>query len=299
MEPSTSNHASAQPGPNASVDFTSSVEELLKLYVDVEKTAMRLSFIGPSFWQRPADWEWKGLSKVTAMGEINRRTYLRPLVIGMLHWHFRNRLMAVRKMILLETRFSESAAKNCLERIDRAIDFWRLRITIGSILFGWFIPLAGPATAIWKWVVPQSVVILPPEVIWIVCTSSAFYCLLFLTGSFVTKRGLMLGGSGFAASNPYLFTEPGGYAREREILGPMGIAVSELPIDLICATASVCIIALFQLAFFPFLNYSVLVQSSDLVSVISALGGSLIMAALVVWKFIVRPWRRRKSLGRM
>ena len=283
-----------QQQPRRAIDFPSAVEELLQLYAETEKAALMLPFTGPRYRDRPAGWETKGFWKSVSIGEMPFGAYLRPIVISFLHWHFRNRLTDLRKIILLETRFSELPMKGLIARIDKARDFWRPRITVNSVLFTWLIPLAGPAVALWKWADPHNISIPSTELIipWLVL--SVVYSLLFLAGSFRTKRGLMLGGTGYAASFPQQFAKPGGYTCEREIFGRMHIATSECPFDLILSVAALGFYLVFQflllrsnftssIGFAPFVGPHVVPFIFALIGIPAA----------------VMAWMSRKKLGRI
>jgi hypothetical protein len=274
---------SAQAAPV--IDYSRTVDELLELYARIDLAAVALPF---------ADWSTSGRWPLTVAraGEVNPGIAIRPLVVAMLHWHFRNRLLALRRHIALETRFSDDAAKGVLARLDRTTDFWRRQITPGSILYGWILPLVGPVTLLWSRVLPNAV-LSPPS--WLVLPTllfSLFYALLFLCGAFTVKRGLMLGGVGRAAYDPSLLPGAGGYAREREIIGPLGLAVSEFPLDLVFLIG----------AFVPYIwwmwwMYGYGDEAGDeLVPTISTLTGCI---GTLLWIGLAWfAWVRRKKLGR-
>ena len=133
------------------IDYARTVDELLELYSGLDQAAVALprTDVGYISHRPPSRWWFQ-------VGEVPFHSFYRPVVRSLLHWHFRRRLSALRQHILLETRFSEDAVKGALAKIDRAIDFWRLRITVGSVLFGWVLPLWGPALAAWRWAFPQA-----------------------------------------------------------------------------------------------------------------------------------------------
>ena len=156
-----------------------------------------------------ARWVW--------IGEFIPPAFIfRPIVISLLHWHFRNRLSKLRKQILVETRFSEDQVKASLDKIDRAMVVWEQRTTVKSVVFSWLLPLIGPATYVWNWFVPASFM---PTSTWthFAVSISVSYALGFLSAAFVVKRGLMLGGTGSAAFYPGFALGSGGYAQEKQI----------------------------------------------------------------------------------
>jgi hypothetical protein len=227
---------------------------------------------------------------VARAGEVNPGIAIRPLVVAMLHWHFRNRLLALRRHIALETRFSDDAAKGVLARLDRATDFWRRQITPGSILYGWILPLVGPVTLLWSRVLPNTVLSPPSWLILLTLFFSLFYVLAFLTGAFVVKRGLMLGGVGHAAYDPSLLPGAGGYAREREILGPLGLAISEFPLDLVFLIGSL-VLTLWMLWMYGYGD-----EAGDELYIQRSM---LTLLTLLLIGLAWFAWVRRKKLGRL
>jgi hypothetical protein len=227
------------------------------------------------------------------MGEIGRPfIFLRPVALGILHWHFRNRLLALRQHILLETAFSEDGAKATLPRIDRATSFWKQRATIGSILFSWILPLGGPVVAAWKWLFPAA--FWTPSswlVIWAALSSLA-WAILVLRTAFSAKRGLMLGGRDHEVYWPRNLSGAGGYAQEKEILGPLGLAKSEFPLD-----------AIFFMGWgllYPILNSgtNILAQPHLEPGPIRFLVSYTLLFVLPMWILVVLALSRRKKLGR-
>ena len=217
---------SAQAAP--SVDYATALDKLLHLYTGIDKAAVALPFVSGSPGRQDRSltrWKWQ-------MGEIGTPfIFLRPVALGFLHWHFRNRLLTLRQHVLLETQFSEDREKATLAKIDRATDFWKQRATVGSILFSWIIPLGGPVIAVWKWLFPNAFWVPPSWFVPWAALSSLLWALLVLRTAFAAKRGLMLGGRDHTVYRPYNLSGAGGYAQEREILGPLGLAKSEFPID--------------------------------------------------------------------
>jgi hypothetical protein len=169
--------------------------------------------------------------------------HVRPFAIGLLHWHFRSRLSELRRRILLETNFSEDRAKAALVKIDRSLDVWQQRTTVRSILFTWVLPLVGPLTALWNWLFPGDFLILPS---WtrLAVFFSLSYALSILATAFLVKRGLMLGGTDRAAYYPGFLPGQGGYGQEKAILKPLGLAVSEFPLDAAIFVGSLVLVPL-------------------------------------------------------
>jgi hypothetical protein len=97
-----------------------------------------------------------------------------------------------------------------------------------------------------------------------------------VVGSFIAKRGLMLGRSAEMASTPASLPGNGTYGVERQLFGPLRISRSEIPLDLILSSL---FLALFAAAMFSI---------DDLVG---AVVGSIFLAGVVVNAFAY--WRRR------
>ena len=284
-----------QAGP--AIDYARDVDELLQLYTRIDLAAVALpivDFCGSSILLRRKpqrstnDVFWNG----DGFGVIP----IRPLVIRMLHGHFHRRLRALRQHIMLATVFSEDAAKAALARIDRAMDFWKPRITVGSILFGWLPVLVGMVGSV------AAVGTLFPKVDlgalfaqpWVVATFGAtivfsiilaIYLLIFLGSAFQVKRGLMLGGKGREACFPISLPGPGGYAQERKVLGALGLAVSEFPLDLVFGIPGLLLLV------FGF--KSIGDYFGPTIGLVLALFVGALFAA-----FHLISWRRRKKLGR-
>ena len=95
----------------------------------------------------------------------------------------------------------------------------------------------------------------------------------------------MLGGKGRDAYYPISLPRPGGYAQERKILGALGLAVSEFPLDLVFSIPGMLLIV--------FGSWTI----GDLFS--STFG--LVLALLTATPFaalVLISWFRRKKLGR-
>lgn len=322
-------HASIE---RPATDYAAVVEELLRLYTQIDKAASSLSVASAMplvrlFWSLikfefavigdfflivpinfavfirnlfPGHWTYKSFSwrylkaawSWFWMGEFMMPfIFFRPFTISLLHWHFRGRLAQVRRQILLETSFSEDAAKPALAKIDRALDVWQQRTTFKSILFTWVLPLIGPVTAAWNWFFPNSFLIFPSWTRFAVLTSMS-YALGILATAFLLKRGLMLGGTGSAACYPGFLPGQGAYKNERDILRPLGLTVSEFPLDVVIFLGSLALVpftSAAQLEMYPVL------QSTDYMS--SSL--TIALWSAVPWLFIAGfALFRRKKLGR-
>jgi hypothetical protein len=158
---------------------------------------------------------------------------VRPLATFLLHQHFRNRLSVLRRRLLLETSLSEEGAKAALAKVDRARAFWATA-SFGTIMLAWVLPLIGPAIELAKLLVPVDL----PGWSRTIGITTIGYVLNVLLAAFIVKLGLMLGASGPAALYPGFLSGAGGYKREREILQPLGLALSEFPLDAALLVAS-------------------------------------------------------------
>jgi hypothetical protein len=167
------------------------------------------------------------------VGEVWAPTInFRPLSTGLLHWHFRNRLAALRRHIVLDTGFAGDASKVTLAKLDRAIELWQPHTTIRSILFVWILPLVGPVTALWNWFFPANLSLPPLWTRYAVIISLSYALSILITGV-IAKRGLMLGATGQAAYYPGFLLGQGAYAQERKILTALGLTASEFPLDVV------------------------------------------------------------------
>lgn len=175
------------------------------------------------FLKAAASWVWTGEVWIPSIS-------FRPLSIGLLHWHFRNRLAALRRHIVLDSGFAGDMSKAPLAKIDRAIELWQPHATLKSILFVWILPLVGPVTSLWNWFFPENFS-LPPLWIRFAVFISLSYALSILATSVIVKRGLMLGATGQAAHYPGFLPGPGAYAQEKKTLTALGLTASEFPLD--------------------------------------------------------------------
>jgi hypothetical protein len=150
------------------------------------------------------------------------------------------------------------------------------------------LPLSGPILAVWTWLfpllTPQLSIVLP-----FVVTLSFFYVLFILGTAFSTKRGLMLGGRDSAFYYPSELSGAGGYAQEREILSPLGLASSEFPLDaMFVLLFSVLLPISFGLSTGHWSNPNILIFTAILTVLLA------LPAAIIVFLAL----RRRKKLGR-
>jgi hypothetical protein len=285
-----------QAGP--AIDYALAVDELLQLYTRIDLASVALPMVGfgssilpfvkrePQRSTNDGHWNGDGFAFIS----------IRPLVTRMLHGHFHRRLRALRQHVMLATAFSEDAAKVALARIDRAMDFWKPHITVGSILFGWLPILVGMVGSV------AAVGTLFPRVdlgalfahSWVVTAFGAtifwglflaLYLFIFLGSAFAVKRGLMLGGKGRGAYYPNSLPGSGSYAQERKVLGGLGLAISEFPLDLVFAIPG----SLFLVFGFKGIG--------DYIGPTAGLIFALLWVALSAVYYLI-GWRRRKKLGR-
>jgi len=100
----------------------------------------------------------------------------------------------------------------------------------------------------------------------------------------------MLGGKGRGAGRPDLLPGTGAYGREREILGPFGLAGSEFPLDLAVFPSTVWIMGALMLAS-AFHSTQITPASPQIISV-------LLILFLIFGSISLIAWVRRKKLGR-
>lgn len=167
-------------------------------------------------------WLWRGEAPSASWIVMQR------LVAYLLTVHFRRRLLLVRRSILLMSNVSEEKRKSFVGQVDALLEQWGSPRFITG-LFTYVMPASAFVLEIYKTVQPD--VVLPAWTGQLVLAIFS-YSLLFVTSSFLTKRGLMLGGSGRDTFFPGSLAGDGGYAKEREILKSLGLTVSEFPLDL-------------------------------------------------------------------
>lgn len=230
-------------------------------------------------------WIWAGECMIPSI-------CVRPLTILMLHLHFRNRLSALRRIVVLETEFSEDSSKAALAKIDRAMEIWRPPVTIQSLLLTWTLPLVGPAFELWKLAVPASMMPAPAVTRFAIVTSVS-YAFTIVGSSFLAKRGLILGAAGRDAFYPGFQPGPGTYLLERNILRSAGVETKEFPFD---------IAVLFGILVFGLVMHGSQAEFYGSIGVDydaeQALYGALISAPILVVLMIV-AWIRRGRLGRV
>jgi hypothetical protein len=183
---------------------------------------------------------WKG--EASLVGGMTSR----PIVSSLLAAHFRRRLSLLRRWVSLGNRADDDADET-LEEIDAALANWRARRSIGgavtfllSVLgtVGGLISVAHGVRDIPLWG-------------WLVLGLGIFVLYLFVVGSFVVKRGLMLGGSAASSHNPASIDGNGLYGLERAVFDPIRIKRRELPFDLVLANLYVLLFAGFAFALAP------------------------------------------------
>lgn len=128
---------------------------------------------------------WRGEAVLLSGGMV-----CRPLVSSLLAAHFRRRLALLRRWLLLDDSESKER-EELLSSVDEALSIWQARRTLsGAITFvisvlgtvGGLVGVAGGVTDVPWWG-------------WLLALGAVFIAYRVVAGSFVTKRGLMLGGS--------------------------------------------------------------------------------------------------------
>jgi hypothetical protein len=179
------------------------------------------SFSGP-YLKYAALWVWHGESPQSAF------VVVQWLVTSLLHLHFRSRLSLLRRRIHLENKLTAEEQARILARIDRILEGWQgPRIITGFFAYG--LPLAGFLLELYR---GFGAIQLPA---W---TREAGLLLLIYAPSVVgtavmLKRGLMLGGTDRSIYFPGTLVGRGAYAEEARILGALGLARREFPLDLV------------------------------------------------------------------
>jgi hypothetical protein len=233
------------------------VEALVSQYREVDRASLRLPTLGVlgNAFQVP----WISLRSQDRRREVWRRSFIgvlgpwfgeafvpsgglacRPLVSSLVAAHFRRRLTLLRRWLLLSDS-DDHECRGLLSTVDEALDIWRTRRTLsGAITFvisvlgtvGGFLGIARGIGDMPRWG-------------WLVAGSALYIAYQLVVGSFVAKRGLMLGGSsGFTSARAW--AEGGGtYRLERGVFEPLEIGLSEIPLDLVLADLFIALPATF------------------------------------------------------
>lgn len=226
--------------PEPELSWQQKAGVLLAAYRQVDLASLQLPALGSTEWaatswgelikqytdRRPNEYveTWRG--EVLLPGGMVSR----PLVSSLLAAHFRRRLTLLRRWLVLQGSSDDNDVA-LLADVEAALEIWRTRRTItGAVTFvlavlgtvGGLISVANGVRdmPIWGWVLVVVVLLV---------------AYLFVVGSFVTKRGLMLGGSGGAAFQPASVGGNGTYGCERDVFGAIRISRSEIPLDIVLA----------------------------------------------------------------
>lgn len=166
----------------------------------------------------------------------------RPLVSSLLAAHFRRRLSLLRRWIILDP--SASTDEGLLRDVDNALTIWRARRTVsGSVTF--LLTLVGTIGGLVS--ISHGIEGMPVYG-WLLVGFVVYVAYLFVVGSFIAKRGLLLGRDPRTAFRPALIIDRGTYERERELFGLLGIHRREVPFDLILSGLFILLIASFVFA---------------------------------------------------
>lgn len=200
----------------------------------------------PSAWdalKRMLDWllgdgfgPWRG-EALLSIAAVSR-----PLVSSLLAAHFRRRLSLLRRWIVLGEPAKANAA--LLAEIDAALSIWKVRRTIsGAVTF--VLSLAGAVGGLVGIIHGVEGM---PWYGWVLIGLALYAVYLFVVGSFITKRGLMLGRSAESAYRPASLPKNGTYGVERTLFEPLRISRAETPLDLVLASLFLALFAAFMFA---------------------------------------------------
>ena len=162
----------------------------------------------------------------------------RWLVDYFLAEHIGSRLRLLRRCILIADRLTNDEQDQLLARIDRLLPAWPERPVVG-LLYRYVLPLSAIIAAAWHFLLTG---LTDPE-----NTVGLFMLLSLYTATFlglfglafVSKRGLMLGGSGIDAGVPASLDGQGTYALEALVFGTLAPPRREAPLDLLLLAAAV------------------------------------------------------------
>jgi hypothetical protein len=181
---------------------------------------------------------WRGEAALLSEGTVSR-----PLVSSLLAAHFRRRLVLLRRWILLE--WSEGAGRQALlKEVEDALEIWRTRRSLSGVIT-FLISVLGTVGGLLS--IANGVRDLPWYG-WVATGILVFLAYLFVVGSFVAKRGLMLGGSAKTQYVPSRIEGRGVYGLERQVFDPLGVKRSEIPFDLVLADLFIALWAAFFFA---------------------------------------------------
>jgi hypothetical protein len=153
--------------------------------------------------------------------------------------HFRRRLFAIRRRLLIDRRFGQ-IKEEILSEIDCGLKLWESPTAI-TMVFTYIFPTVGLITTVWDKFGPSDL----PTWAKYIGYFSISYVLGLLVTAFIVKRGLMLGGSGRSAYFPGALEQPSAYAEEKDILDMFRIVMRELPMDVIVFTIGIIMSLLF------------------------------------------------------
>jgi len=225
--------------PEPELGWERRVEALLATYRQIDLASLRLPALGSTEW--PAS-SWREFVKrqseapseltQTWRGEVFLPGGMvsRPLVSSLLAAHFRRRLALLRRWLVLQNSTDKEDVA-LLASVDAALETWRARRTIaGGVTF--VITILGTVGGL---VSVANGVREMPVWGWLLVAAAILCAYLFVVGSFVAKRGLMLGESGGAAYAPSAVAGSGAYGLERDVFGAVRINRSEIPLDIVLA----------------------------------------------------------------
>jgi hypothetical protein len=185
-------------------------------------------------------WLWRGEAPTAPF------IFVRPLLTVFMKAHFERRLRRLR-LEILDSELSEVTRPALLNRVDAGLERWkapRFAAVFWSVVLPAMIALPG-----WHKQLVESLgsvgIRMPTEMVvnflsekmttdsWIlIAMSLPGYLLAIPITAFLAKRGLFVGRSSDRICFPGGQEGSGIYAKERDILGTVGVQVKEAPIDL-------------------------------------------------------------------
>jgi len=167
---------------------------------------------------------------------LNVAAVSRPLVSSFLAAHFRRRLSVLRRFIVLSE--PPEVAAPLLHDIDDALSLWKARRAISGVLTA-LLSVAGVVGGITIIHVFEKM----HWYAWLAIGLLVYLGYLFVVGSFIAKRGLMLGRSAQLAYRPGSIRGSGTYGAERDLFALLTIRRPEIPLDLVLSSLFIALLA--------------------------------------------------------
>ena len=250
-------------------------------------------------------WIWRGEAPTLPF------IFIRPLLNVFIKEHFESRLRRLRHEIVLHSELSDATRSALVVRLDAALERWKsprfaaafFSVVLPGIIslptwykqftesvgsFGIQIPTAVFGNFVSENMSFGSLLILGPVILG--------YLLAIPVTAFLAKRGLFIGRS------PDRICFPGGqegsgiYSKEREILGSVGVRVSEAPIDLWIYGVLLVLSALFLLLTWDhYIAWLRALNTAGEIPESQVLFSSILQYVLLVGMYFVAALRRGRA----